>query len=76
MRPCLRKSHIVQRIGWLRVAALGANDGIVSTASLIIGVAATEATRNDVLIAGVAGLVTSSSSIAQAAQRSHNSDMC
>src|SRR6187200_1374276 len=51
------ESHLVGRIGWLRAAVLGANDGIVSTASLIVGVAAAAATRNDVLIAGVAGLV-------------------
>src|SRR5512147_2051601 len=51
------ESHLVARIGWLRAAVLGANDGIVSTASLIVGVAAASATQNDVLIAGVAGLV-------------------
>ena len=51
------ESHLVSRIGWLRAAVLGANDGIISTASLIVGVAAAAATRNDVLIAGVAGLV-------------------
>src|SRR6187431_99389 len=51
-----RENHLVDRIGWLRAAVLGANDGIVSTASLIVGVAAAAATRNDVLIAGVAGL--------------------
>ena len=49
--------HLVARIGWLRAAVLGANDGIVSTASLIVGVAAAAATPNDVLIAGIAGLV-------------------
>jgi VIT1/CCC1 family predicted Fe2+/Mn2+ transporter len=51
------ESHLVSRIGWLRAAMLGANDGIVSTASLIVGVAAASTTRSDVLIAGVAGLV-------------------
>ena len=51
------ESHLVSRIGWLRAAVLGANDGIISTASLIVGVAAAAATRNDVLIAGVAGWV-------------------
>ena len=51
------ESHLVSRIGWLRAAVLGANDGIISIASLIVGVAAAAATRNDVLIAGVAGLV-------------------
>jgi len=54
----------VARIGWLRAAVLGANDGIVSTASLIVGVAAAAATRNDVLIAGVAGLVAGAMSMA------------
>ena len=49
--------HLVGRIGWLRAAVLGANDGIVSTASLIVGVAAAATTPNAVLIAGVAGLV-------------------
>jgi vacuolar iron transporter family protein len=49
--------HFVTRIGWLRAAVLGANDGIISTASLIVGVSAAAAAQNDVLIAGVAGLV-------------------
>ena len=64
---CLRlhpENHLVDRIGWLRAAVLGANDGIVSTASLIVGVAAAAATRNDVLIAGVAGLVAGAMSMA------------
>jgi len=52
-----RELHRSDRIGWLRAAVLGANDGIVSTASLILGVAATGATGNQVLIAGTAGLV-------------------
>ena len=51
----LPENHLVARIGWLRAAVLGANDGIVSTASLIVGVAAAAATQHDVLIAGVAG---------------------
>ena len=46
-----------ERIGWLRAAVLGANDGIVSTASLVLGVAAAHGTRSNVLVAGVAGLV-------------------
>jgi VIT1/CCC1 family predicted Fe2+/Mn2+ transporter len=58
------ESHLIARIGWLRAAVLGANDGIVSTASLIVGVAAAAATRNDVLIAGVAGLVAGAMSMA------------
>ena len=56
--------HRVDRIGWLRAAVLGANDGIVSTASLIVGVAAAAATQNSVLIAGVAGLVAGAMSMA------------
>ena len=56
--------HLVERIGWLRAAVLGANDGIVSTASLIVGVAAAAATWNEVLIAGVAGLVAGAMSMA------------
>ena len=48
--------HRAERIGWLRAAVLGANDGIVSTASLVLGVAAAHGTRSNVLIAGVAGL--------------------
>jgi VIT1/CCC1 family predicted Fe2+/Mn2+ transporter len=56
--------HRTHRIGWLRAAVLGANDGIVSTASLIVGVAAAEATRSNVLIAGMAGLVAGAMSMA------------
>jgi VIT1/CCC1 family predicted Fe2+/Mn2+ transporter len=56
--------HLVARVGWLRAAVLGANDGIVSTASLIVGVAAAAATQNDVLIAGIAGLVAGAMSMA------------
>jgi VIT1/CCC1 family predicted Fe2+/Mn2+ transporter len=56
--------HLVSRIGWLRAAVLGANDGIVSTASLIVGVAAAAATQSDILIAGVAGLVAGAMSMA------------
>ena len=56
--------HRTHRIGWLRAAVLGANDGIVSTASLIVGVAAAEAGRNSVLVAGVAGLVAGAMSMA------------
>ncbi|WP_036294547.1 VIT family protein [Methylosinus sp. PW1] len=58
------EKHLVDRIGWLRAAVLGANDGIVSTASLIVGVAAATATRNDILIAGVAGLAAGAMSMA------------
>ena len=58
------ENHLVDRIGWLRAAVLGANDGIVSTASLIVGVAAAAAKQNDVLLAGVAGLVAGAMSMA------------
>ena len=57
-------THIVHRIGWLRAAVLGANDGIVSTASLVVGVAAAGSGRPDVLIAGLAGLVAGAMSMA------------
>jgi VIT1/CCC1 family predicted Fe2+/Mn2+ transporter len=56
--------HLVARIGWLRAAVLGANDGIVSTASLIVGVAAAAATRSDILLAGIAGLTAGAMSMA------------
>ncbi|MFO1123361.1 MAG: VIT family protein [Hyphomicrobiales bacterium] len=59
-----RESHLVTRIGWLRAAVLGANDGIVSTASLIVGVAAASTGRSEVLIAGMAGLVAGAMSMA------------
>ena len=58
------ESHLVSRIGWLRAAVLGANDGIISTASLIVGVAAAAAKQNDVLIAAVAGLAAGAMSMA------------
>ena len=58
------ESHLVSRIGWLRAAVLGANDGIVSTASLIVGVAAAATSHGEVLIAGVAGLVAGAMSMA------------
>ena len=56
--------HRIQSIGWLRAAVLGANDGIVSTSSLILGVAAAHATHNSILIAGVASLVAGAMSMA------------
>ena len=59
-----RENHLVARIGWLRAAVLGANDGIVSTASLIVGVAAAATGPSDVLIAGVAALVAGAMSMA------------
>jgi VIT1/CCC1 family predicted Fe2+/Mn2+ transporter len=59
-----KEGHLVSRIGWLRAAVLGANDGIVSTASLIVGVAAAAAQSSEVLIAGIAGLVAGAMSMA------------
>lgn len=59
-----REMHRAERIGWLRAAVLGANDGIVSTASLVVGVAAAESGRSGILIAGVAGLVAGAMSMA------------
>jgi VIT1/CCC1 family predicted Fe2+/Mn2+ transporter len=59
-----RERHRSERIGWLRAAVLGANDGVVSTASLVVGVAAAEASRQDILIAGIAGLVAGALSMA------------
>jgi len=56
--------HRTDRIGWLRAAVLGANDGIVSTASLVLGVAAAGADAKSIMIAGVAGLVAGASSMA------------
>ena len=56
--------HFTQRIGWLRAAVLGANDGIVSTAALVVGVAAAESARSSILLAGLAGLVAGAMSMA------------
>lgn len=56
--------HLVSRIGWLRAAVLGANDGIVSTASLIVGIAAASGRSSDILLAGLAGLVAGAMSMA------------
>ncbi|GAB2798371.1 VIT1/CCC1 family predicted Fe2+/Mn2+ transporter [Hymenobacter luteus] len=58
------ENHRTHRIGWLRAAVLGANDGIISTASLVVGVAAANASREAVLVAGVAGLVAGAMSMA------------
>jgi VIT1/CCC1 family predicted Fe2+/Mn2+ transporter len=63
-RASHREIHRSQRIGWLRAAVLGANDGIVSTASLMIGVAAAHVARGELLLAGVAGLVAGAMSMA------------
>lgn len=59
-----RERHRTDRIGWLRAAVLGANDGIVSTGSLVLGVAAAHATHGNVMIAGIAGLVAGAMSMA------------
>lgn len=59
-----REKHRTDRIGWLRAAVLGANDGIVSTSSLVIGVAAADADHHSILIAGTAGLVAGAMSMA------------
>jgi VIT1/CCC1 family predicted Fe2+/Mn2+ transporter len=64
MRSRHLEQHRTERIGWLRAAVLGANDGIVSTASLVLGVATAEANRSAVLVAGVAGLVAGAMSMA------------
>ena len=59
-----RERHRTDRIGWLRAAVLGANDGIVSTASLVVGVAAAHSNASDILVAGVAGMVAGAMSMA------------
>ena len=59
-----KENHLVERIGWLRAAVLGANDGIISTASLILGVASAAAAQSDVLLTGVAGMVAGAMSMA------------
>jgi len=58
------ETHLITRIGWLRAAVLGANDGLISTSSLIIGVAAASAGKNEVIIAGVAGILAGAISMA------------
>jgi len=58
------EKHYGERIGWLRAAVLGANDGIVSTSSLIVGVAAAQATQHNIMIAGISGLVAGAMSMA------------
>src|ERR1700731_899063 len=63
--PLRRKErHRTERMGWLRAAVLGANDGIISTASLVLGIAAAHGSRSNVLVAGVAGLVAGAMSMA------------
>mgnify|MGYP000938600373 FL=1 len=64
MRARQKENHLIGRIGWLRAAVLGANDGLISTASLIVGVAAASTARHEILVAGVAGLVAGAASMA------------
>jgi VIT1/CCC1 family predicted Fe2+/Mn2+ transporter len=64
MRRAHREGHRTQHVGWLRAAVLGANDGIVSTASLVLGVAAANVSEQSILVAGVAGLVAGAMSMA------------
>lgn len=64
MKPPHREDHLIGRTGWLRAAVLGANDGIISTASLILGVLAASPLRHDALVAGVAGVVAGAMSMA------------
>ncbi len=64
MSPHHHETHRTHRIGWLRAAVLGANDGIVSTASLIVGIAASHAEHNEIVLTGVAGLVAGAMSMA------------
>jgi len=64
MRRIHPENHLIHRIGWLRAAVLGANDGIISTASLILGMASAAASPSSVLLAGVAGLVAGAMSMA------------
>jgi VIT1/CCC1 family predicted Fe2+/Mn2+ transporter len=60
----IKEHHHTDRIGWLRAAVLGANDGILSTSSLVLGVAAAHATHRNLLVAGMAGLVAGAMSMA------------
>jgi len=64
MRPLHRETHLIERIGWLRAAVLGANDGIISTSSLLVGVATASTSTNEVIVAGVAGLVAGATAMA------------
>ena len=64
MYPLHREGHLIERIGWLRAAVLGANDGIISTSSLVVGVAAASTSPNEVIVAGIAGLVAGATAMA------------
>ena len=70
-----RETHLVGRIGWLRAAVLGANDGIISTASLILGVASAQASQTNVLLAGIAGLVAGAMAAGEYVSVSSQSDI-
>lgn len=62
--PCSKETHATSRLGWLRAAVLGANDGILSTSSLIIGIASAHATQKSILLAGISSLVAGAMSMA------------
>ena len=64
MRRNHKEDHLIERVGWLRAAVLGANDGLISTASLIVGVAAASTSRHEIFVAGAAGLVAGAMSMA------------
>lgn len=64
MRALHKETHLIERIGWLRAAVLCANDGLISTSSLIVGVAAATTAQHEILVAGVAGLVAGAMSMA------------
>jgi VIT1/CCC1 family predicted Fe2+/Mn2+ transporter len=64
MQSTHREVHLIERIGWLRAAVLGANDGIISTSSLIVGVAAASTSSSEIMVAGTAGLVAGAMSMA------------
>lgn len=64
MRALHKENHLIERIGWLRAAVLGANDGLISTSSLIVGVGAATTAQHEILVAGVAGLVAGAMSMA------------
>lgn len=64
MRATHKENHLISRIGWLRAAVLGANDGLISTSSLIVGVGAASTAQHEILVAGVAGLVAGAMSMA------------
>jgi len=64
LHPLHRAGHLIERIGWLRAAVLGANDGIISTSSLVVGVAAASTSPNEVIVAGIAGLVAGATAMA------------